>query len=133
MSAYKFLIDECLWPGLVPLARRAGHLESTCVRDRGWQGTKDYELIRHAVAEDFTLVTHNAVDFRGPDGAGGLHAREPIHAGLVCLVSAFPMTIARQQELFELALQELAMMPDHRLRSVGSACQISSGLHPCRC
>ncbi len=111
---YKFLIDECLWPGLVRLARDAGYPESTCVRDRGWSGTPDYRLIRHALAEDFTLVTHNAVDFRGPLGGplGGLHTKEPIHAGLVCLVSDLPMTPARQLDLFGLALQELATLPD---------------------
>jgi hypothetical protein len=65
---FKFLIDECLWPGLVQMAREAGHWESTCVRDRGWSGSKDHQLIQHAVQEDYTLVTHNAVDFRGPPG-----------------------------------------------------------------
>jgi Domain of unknown function (DUF5615) len=111
---YRFLIDECLWPGLVQLAQEAGHWESTCVRDRGWSGTKDHQLIRYAIDGDYTLVTHNAVDFRGPQGGpvGGLHAREPIHAGLVCLVSHFPMTPARQKELFSYAMAELASMPD---------------------
>ncbi|WP_059412704.1 DUF5615 family PIN-like protein [Cupriavidus basilensis] len=112
--AFKFLIDECLWPGLAQIARESGYPESTCVRDRGWSGAKDHQLIRHAVAADFTLVTHNAVDFRGPAGGPrtGLHAREPIHAGLVCLVSPFPMTTDRQRELFRYAIQELETMPD---------------------
>jgi len=63
---------------------------------------------------DSTLATHNAVDFRGLQGGpvGGLHAREPIHAGLVCLVSHFPMTPERQKELFSYAMAELASMPD---------------------
>jgi hypothetical protein len=38
--------------------------------------------------------------------------REPIHAGLVCLVSHFPMTPERQKELFSYAMAELASMPD---------------------
>jgi Domain of unknown function (DUF5615) len=111
---FKFLIDECLWPGLVQIAQAEGHLETTCVRDRGWSGMKDWALIWHVVEGDFTLVTHNAVDFRGPQGgpAGGLHAKEVIHAGLVCLVSAFPMTPARQQALFSLALAELSQLGD---------------------
>jgi hypothetical protein len=66
------------------------------------------------IANDFTLVTHNAVDFRGPavGASGGLHSREPIHAGLVCLVSEFTMTRERQKQLFRDALAELQTMPD---------------------
>ncbi len=75
---------------------------------------KDHQLVRFAVDGDYTIVTHNAVDFRGPYGGspGGLHAREPIHAGLVCLASAFPMTPERQTELFGFALQEAATLED---------------------
>ncbi|MDR3415253.1 MAG: DUF5615 family PIN-like protein [Nevskia sp.] len=75
--SYKLLIDECLSPKLVVLARAAGHHESTCVRDRGWQGQQDHTLMRNVVDEDFTLVTHNAIDFRGPGvpSLGGLHNR----------------------------------------------------------
>lgn len=110
----RFLFDECLWPGLAPIAREAGYPESTCVRDRGLSGMKDHELIRFAVAGDYTLVTHNAIDFRGPDGGppGGLHAREEIHAGLVCLVSPNPMTPALQQELFGYVLAEVSLLDD---------------------
>jgi predicted nuclease of predicted toxin-antitoxin system len=110
----RFLFDECLWPDLVHVAREAGHFESTCVRDRGLAGMKDHELIEFAVNGDFTLVTHNAVDFRGRLGgsAGGLYSRQPIHAGLVCLVSTEPMTPTRQQYLFRLALEALEQMPD---------------------
>lgn len=31
----RLLIDECLSPDLVDLAIDAGHVESTCLRDRG--------------------------------------------------------------------------------------------------
>ena len=62
---FRFLIDECLSPELAQLAIDAGHGESTCVRDRGLAGTKDWKLIQHVVANDFTLVTCNSVDFRG--------------------------------------------------------------------
>jgi len=111
---YRFLFDECLWPDLVRLAHEAGHWDSTCVRDRGLSGTKDHKLIRYVVEGDYTLVTHNAVDFRGPEDGpvGGLHACEPIHAGLVCLVSEHAMTPDRQKRLFGYALTELAAMPD---------------------
>jgi predicted nuclease of predicted toxin-antitoxin system len=61
----KFLIDECLSPELVSIAVSHGHYESTCVRNRGWAGTKDYALIEHVVNEDFTLVAD------APASAGG--------------------------------------------------------------
>ncbi|MHA6887953.1 DUF5615 family PIN-like protein [Ralstonia pseudosolanacearum] len=111
---YQFLIDECLWPGLVKLAQGAGHWGSTCVRDRELVGMKDHKLIRYVVEGDYTLVTHNAVDFRGCEGGpvGGLYSREPIHAGLVCLVSDYPMTPDRQMRLFGYALKEIALMSD---------------------
>lgn len=97
-------------PELVQLAVAAGHVDSTCVRDRGWSGVKDWKLLVLAVEGDYTLVSHNAVDFRGgcPGRLGGQHAKQPIHAGLVCLNSVFVMDLERQRDLFTLALKELA-------------------------
>jgi hypothetical protein len=111
---YKFLIDECLSPALVQQAVQAGYVQSTCVRDRGLAGTKDWELVQVAVDGDFTLVTHNSVDFRGggTSESGGHYSELEIHAGLVCLNSAHAMSISRQRRLFELALQVLAGRPD---------------------
>jgi len=111
---FRFLIDECLSPELVQLAIQSGHTESTCIRDRGLSGTKDWKLIEHVVAGDFTLVTHNAVDFRGagPGNLGGEHAKQPIHAGLICLNSAFTMGLHRQLDLFQIALEEVSRMSD---------------------
>lgn len=62
------------------------------------------------IASDLTMVTNNSRDFRGQGltGPGGLHARQEIHAGLVCLNSVSPMTIDRQHRLFKIALGELA-------------------------
>jgi hypothetical protein len=110
----KLLIDECLSPELVELAVAAGHIESSCIRDRGWLQKKDWDLMRLVVAGDWTLVTHNARDFRGhgSESPGGHHARQDIHAGLICLNSAFPMTLDRQHRLFRLALHELSSMGD---------------------
>lgn len=107
----RFLIDECLSPELVQMAAKAGHVESTCVRDRGLSGTKDWRLIEHVVAGDFTLVTHNAVDFRGdgPTKLGGEHAKQPIHAGLVCLNSVHAMDLQRQHDLFQIVLTSWAL------------------------
>lgn len=109
MTAYKFLIDECLSPELAEMAVEQDHPESTCVRNRGWSGLKDYQLIQRVVAEDLTLVTCNSVDFRGkgPGQLGGEHAHQDIHAGLVCLNSEGPLDLDLQRELFQVALDVL--------------------------
>ena len=80
----------------------------------GWSGTKDWRLIERVTAGDYTLVTVNARDFRGPEPGtqGGLHGAQSIHAGLVCLVSALPLNLHHQQMLFELALAEISLLPD---------------------
>lgn len=111
---FRFLVDECLSPELVQMAVKAGYVESTCVRDRGLSGTKDWKLIEHVVAGDFTLVTHNSVDFRGggPVKLGGEHAKQPIHAGLVCLNSVHTLDLQRQLDLFQIALDELGALDD---------------------
>lgn len=109
MTTFKFLIDECLSPELAEMAVQQGHPESTCVRNRGWCGLKDYQLIERVVAEDFTLVTCNSVDFRGngPGQLGGEHAKQEIHAGLVCLNSELGLDLDLQLELFQTALAVL--------------------------
>ncbi|HEX2541501.1 MAG TPA: DUF5615 family PIN-like protein [Caldimonas sp.] len=105
---FKFLIDECLSPELVDVALLAGHFESSCVRNRGWLGLKDRELIEKVVAEDFTLVTQNATDFRGggPGKLSGQHAKQPVHAGLVCLDSHQGLDLDRQRKLFQIAIEQ---------------------------
>jgi hypothetical protein len=107
---FRLLIDECLSPELARLAVQAGHVESTCVRDRGWTGTKDWKLIAYVVEGDYTFVTCNSTDFRGrgPGSLGGEHAKQPIHAGLVCLNSVHVMDLSRQRALFQLVLDEIA-------------------------
>jgi Domain of unknown function (DUF5615) len=110
----RLLIDECLSPELVQLAIDAGHVDSTCVRDRGRLGLKDWELMEYVIQQDFILVTRNAQDFRGAGQAnpGGLHASAEVHAGLICLDSALEMDIDLQQELFKYALNTVAELPD---------------------
>lgn len=111
---FRFLIDECLSPELAQMAIQAGYVESTCVRDRGLSGTKDWKLIEYVIAGDFTLVTHNAIDFRGagPAAPGGLHSRQAVHAGLVCLSSVHAMDLQRQRDLFQIVLDELGALSD---------------------
>jgi hypothetical protein len=110
----RLLIDECLSPDLVELAIQAGHVESTCLRDRGLLGTQDWTLIKHVIDADFTLVTVNAQDFRGrgQDTPGGLYAHIELHAGLICLNSARSMDLNAQRALFEEALEALVELPD---------------------
>jgi hypothetical protein len=104
----KFLIDECLSPRLAQMAREAGFPESTCVRDRGWQGEPDWRITQRAVEGDFTLVTHNSMDFRGAGAQkpGGHYAKLELHAGLVCL--AVPaIDLALQEALFAAVLDDV--------------------------
>jgi hypothetical protein len=58
---------------------------------------------------DWTLVTRNAYDFRGPlqaPGSKGEYKAVEIHAGLVCL-NAGDMDLALQLELFGYALEAI--------------------------
>jgi predicted nuclease of predicted toxin-antitoxin system len=87
----KFLVDECLSPKLAVLARARGHPESSHVVWLGQSGIEDWNLVTFAVNGDWTLVTKNSYDFRGPadaPGAGGYYRNVPIHPGLVCLNAA---------------------------------------------
>jgi hypothetical protein len=84
----KFLVDECLSPELVKLAHDRGHGESSHIVWRNLQGKKDWELKSFILDGDWTFVTRNSVDFRGPlsrPGSRGQYAGVVIHAGLVCL------------------------------------------------
>ena len=65
----------------------------------GLSGEPDRNIVRRAVADDMTLVTNNARDFRR------LYAREPLHAGLVIVVPQ--VTPVRQRILFDALLGEL--------------------------
>jgi predicted nuclease of predicted toxin-antitoxin system len=95
----RFLIDECLSPDLVTIARQANH-EAYHVVHVGKAGWKDWNVVRHAADGDFVLVTNNASDFRR------LYAAETLHAGLVILIpNVGRMT---QQLLFHAVLRELA-------------------------
>ena len=105
----KFLIDECLSPALVQLAIEREHGESSHVVWLGKAGWKDWDLIRFIVAGDWVFVTCNARDFRG---RRGLHGKQAVHAGLICLNAPEGLDQALQVELFELALDELAGAPD---------------------
>jgi predicted nuclease of predicted toxin-antitoxin system len=98
----KFLIDECLSPELVTIARARGHGESTHVTWLGMRSRKDWSIVRRAVTDGYVLVTNNATDFRA------LFGREEVHAGLVCInMAASLMSLEVQRRLFALALDRL--------------------------
>ena len=83
----KLLIDECLSPELAKLAQALGH-ESSHVVWLDKAGWKDWQLKSVILDGDWTFVTKNSIDFRGPDakrGSKGQYAGVEIHAGLICL------------------------------------------------
>ena len=62
------------------------------------------------IDSDWTFVTRNSIDFRGPsDAAGskGQYADVAVHAGLICLNGPVGMDLDLQLEMFEEALDEL--------------------------
>jgi hypothetical protein len=111
----KLLIDECLSPQLAKRAEAAGHSGSSHIVWRGLSGAKDWELKPFILDGDWTFVTRNAVDFRGPTaapGSKGQYADVALHAGLVCLNAPEGMDLDMQFDLFEEALVELDRDPD---------------------
>jgi len=110
----RFLIDECLSARLVDLAVEAG-FESTHVARIGKQGTKDWKLAEFIAANDWTFVTRNSIDFRGPSstpGSKGIHARMQLHAGLVCLNGPPKFDLRLHRELFAIALEAIETRGD---------------------
>jgi hypothetical protein len=106
----KFLIDECLSLDLVAVAHRRGFPESSHVVWMGKAGWKDWQLKSFILEGDWTFVTRNSVDFRGPaehPGPSGQFADVPIHAGLVCINGPDGMTAEVQCELFAAVLDEI--------------------------
>ena len=106
----KLLIDECLSPGMVELAISKGHPGSSHVAWLGKAGWKDWELKRFILEGDWTFVTRNSIDFRGPaarPGTKGQYADVSLHAGLICINGPVGMTAELQGELLNIALEEI--------------------------
>lgn len=106
----KFLIDECLSLDLVEVAINAGFPESSHVVWMGKAGWKDWELKPFILEGDWTFVTRNSADFRGPaddPGTKGQYADVPLHAGLICINGPDGMTSELQCELFQAVLDEI--------------------------
>ena len=99
----KFLIDECLSPGLAALARTRGYPESTHVTWLGLRARQDWALVRRALADGYVLVTNDKGDF------APLMEREQGHPGLICITVAHGlMSLDVQTRLFEHGLRQLA-------------------------
>ena len=116
----KFLIDECLSPDLAQLARDRGFHASSHVTWLGKAGWKDWQLRDLIVEQDWTFVTRNSVDFRGPadqPGSEGQYANVPIHAGLICINGTGRITGEVEIELFTAVLDQIGTV-DHLVNEV---------------
>ena len=110
----KILIDENLSPSLAADAQRRGFVCSH-VNHLGKTGTKDWELKRVILDGDWTFVTNNSIDFRGPannPGSTGEYADVRLHAGLVSIDAPFGLNLSLQRQLFGLILDELVKNGD---------------------
>jgi len=107
----KFLVDECLSQELAKLALKRGYFDSSHVVWLKKRGYQDWNLKPVILDGNWTFVTKNSCDFRGPasaPGSKGQYAGVEIHAGLICLNGPEGMDLDLQIELFETALKEIA-------------------------
>jgi hypothetical protein len=105
----RILIDENLSPSLAADAQQRGFVCSH-VNHLGKAGSKDWRLKRIILEGDWTFVTNNSIDFRGPadkPGSSGEYADVRLHAGLVCIDAPFGLNLKVQRQLFALVLDEL--------------------------
>jgi hypothetical protein len=73
-SVLRLLIDENLSPTLEEIAHERGY-ECAHVSHMGYSGAKDWNLKRIILDGDWTFLTANNVDFRGPADAPRLSGR----------------------------------------------------------
>jgi len=81
----------------------------------GMTGHKDWELKRTILEDDWTFITNNSIDFRGPvdkPGSSGEYADVSLHAGLVCINAPGGLSLAVQRQLFGLILNDLVRNGD---------------------
>jgi predicted nuclease of predicted toxin-antitoxin system len=103
VSAPRFLIDENLSVKLPEVAHEAGY-EAIHVNHLGLRTRKDWTLLGTIREGDWTLVTNNAMEFKGR------YARVAVHAGLVLVL---PNVRREQQiELFSAALATIGPAVD---------------------
>ncbi|ADW70122.1 DUF5615 family PIN-like protein [Granulicella tundricola] len=105
----KLLIDENLSPSLIGQANDKGFVCSH-VNYLGLTGRKDWELKAAILDGDWTFITNNGVDFRGPakkPGSQGVYANISLHAGLICIDAPGGLNMESQKRLFDLVLFNL--------------------------
>lgn len=110
----QFLVDECLSPALPNRLRQAGY-HAMHVRDLGLRSWSDEALMSVILDGDWTFVTANAFDFRGPDwapGKTGGYSGATIHAGLVCLNMPYHTGRDRHFALLDVAIEALSHVDD---------------------
>jgi predicted nuclease of predicted toxin-antitoxin system len=97
----KFLVDECLSPALVAVAHARG-FDAYHVAHRGWEGSKDGQILKRLVDEELTLVTNNRDDFVA------LVSGIELHPGLVVILD----NVRRDDQvaLFVAALEAVGAM-----------------------
>jgi hypothetical protein len=103
-----------LSPSLSELAHARG-FQCLHVNHLGKTGEKDWSLKRTILDGDWTFVTNNSVDFRGPSsspGTQGEYADVALHAGLVCIDAPGGLNKERQHRLFSLILDEFEKYGD---------------------
>lgn len=101
--APRFLVDENLSPLLVVPARARG-FEAAHVNHLGLRTEADWDLLRVVAAQDWVLVTNNAIEFRGR------YREIDVHPGVVFLMPAVRRDV--QLRLFEAALEHVQGQPD---------------------
>jgi hypothetical protein len=105
----KILIDENLSPSLESMAHKRG-FQCSHVNHLGMTGHKDWEVKTTILEGDWTFITNNSIDFRGPadkPGSSGEYADVSLHAGLVCINAPGGLSMALQRQLFEIILNDL--------------------------
>lgn len=110
----KLLIDENLSPTLVGLANERGFVCSH-VSYLGFAGDKDWELKDKILDGDWTFITANSPDFRGPHdapGTKGEYADIALHAGLICINAPGGTNRAIQHAVMNRVLDELQEIGD---------------------
>lgn len=98
----KLFIDECLSPELVIRLNEVGY-HAVHPRNYGRAGELDHEVLERCLAEDLTIVTENAVDFRRLIGSTELHP------GLIILPS---VSRERSWALLQAAIKHLKQRGD---------------------
>jgi len=105
----KLLFDENHSPSLLGQAIAKGFVCSH-VNHLGLTGAKDWELKATILEGDWTFITNNGTDFRGPSkhpGSQGVYAGISLHAGLICIDAPGGLNLERQKRVFDLILSNL--------------------------